>query len=384
MRLFPLRYAILYRMKAAAFAVFLAVFSSVAAGPFLGAQSDEAPGAQSEDETGSLPFVFGPMLRMIDDGAFSWRPDWLPCIPPDAFTLLNGASPLITVHAGDRAYSLRLDSLGRLAGFPWPFGGGMAMVEAAYVPESGESGAREGIADDLAGLVIHYGEGGSLVWRAVCGDPQGAERLFTVTGEGGIFFVMLKKTDFLFSETWYDPRGRAVGYAETLVDRAGRVRSVEIRDGGGTRTETYSHEGGGRISGIEWSEGRRRAVYGRGLPLYWEYTPAAPPVPVDAAASAAAVASPAGSADAGAPADGTDAAAIPEGPEPLRYSFQWDERGFLVRMYGEGADYRYSYDTDERGNWIVRRETSWDGAFGLLVPVSRREISREITYGDSD
>ncbi|MDR1107026.1 MAG: hypothetical protein LBL44_11770 [Treponema sp.] len=312
-----------------------------------------------------VPFVIAPLLETIRGGEILWNPLWPREIPPDAFTPRGGAS-LVTLRSGGREYRVRRDEENRLLEFPRPLGGpglsaGLAMVTVEYGGE-GEI------------LRLAADSGGEGLWTAEFPPGffgPGPESLVRVSGNGVFYFVILKDSADGVSETWYDGEGRALAYAKTAV-REGRVLSVEMRDETGTSLETYRFESGGRVSFAEKRRaegsgaggfavtGASSAVYYRDRPVYWELDSG------DAAPSETA----GDTGDTG--AAGTDA--------PARLSLQWDENGFLVRMHGDGADFRCDYVTDERGNWRIRGETVWEEAFGLLVPVSRTETVRDIVY----
>ncbi|MDR1287297.1 MAG: hypothetical protein LBK08_06780 [Treponema sp.] len=297
-----------------------------------------------------VPFVIAPLLETIRGGEILWNPLWPREIPPDAFTPRGGAS-LVNLRSGGREYRVRRDEENRLLEFPQlPGGPGLSAGLAMITVEYGGEGEILRLAAD---------SGGEGLWTAEFPPGffgPGPESLVRVSGNGVFYFVILKDSADGVSETWYDGEGRALAYAKTAV-REGRVLSVEIRDETGTSLETYRFESGGRVSFAE----RRRAessgeegfvvtgacsaVYYRGRPVYWDLDPETA---------------------------GTDASA--------RFSLQWDENGFLVRMHGDGADFRYDYVTDERGNWRRRGETVWEEAFGLLVPVSGTETVRDIVY----
>ncbi|MDR0600862.1 MAG: hypothetical protein LBG42_00635 [Treponema sp.] len=307
-----------------------------------------------------VPFAVAPLLQIIEDGEVLWHPLWPREIPPDAFTARGGVS-FIGVNSPGWEYRMRRDGKGRLLEFPFPAGG--------FTP---------GFPGGLSAVTADYGAGGEI-FRITFGAPgqtgwtaefppgffrPGPESIAVVSRDGLFYFVVLKDSAGSISETWYDGEGRVLGYVKTTVgeDDLRRVLSVEVRDKSGTAVETYRFESGGRVSFAE----RRRtdasgaeipggesssAVYYRDHPVYWNFV----------------------SKTAG------DAGEV-ETEVSRRFSLQWDENGFLTGMYGEGADFRYDYDTDERGNWRRRRETVREEAFGLLVPVSRTEITRDIVY----
>ncbi|MDR0312211.1 MAG: hypothetical protein LBI14_01290, partial [Treponema sp.] len=69
------------------------------------------------------------------------------------------------------------------------------------------------------------------------------------------------------------------------------------------------------------------------------------------------------------------------------YSLQWDMIGLLVRLREEqsgGADSRYEYVIDSRGNWIERQEIKMIAINGLLVPTQGQTVKRIIEYGEND
>jgi hypothetical protein len=291
-----------------------------------------------QGEAADVPFIIAPILEIISDGNVSWRPDWPREIPPDAFTLNHGRASLIKINAGGVEYGIRRNGEGRLTEFPHPYGG-LAGVKVEYGPEG-----------EIAGIDVAPAEPGQNPWTVFFPRnffAPGAESLIRAGRDGVDLFAVVQETGAGACETWYDAEGRALAYAATSVRDYGgrRVRSVEIRDASGTRGETCHFESGGRVSLVEAGSVRASAVYG-GRPLYWGFT------------------------------GGSDGETEGAG----NFSLQWDENGFLVRMYGPGGDFRYSYDIDEKGNWIRRRETAWEEAFGLLVPVSQTEIIREILY----
>jgi hypothetical protein len=277
----------------------------------LSAEDDPAPGEAAE-----IPFIIAPILETISTGNVFWRPDWPPEIPPDAFTLNHGRASLIKINAGGVEYGIRRDGEGRLTEFPHP-SGGLAAVKVRYGPEG-----------EISGIDAIPAESGQSPWTVLFSRDffaPGTESLVRAGRDGVDFFAVVEETGSGVCETWYDAEGRALAYAVTSVQDYGgrRIRSIEIRDASGIHGETCHFEGGGRVSLVERGSVRAAAAYGR-QPLYWDFTD-----------------SPEGE------GEGID----------RRFSLQWDENGFLARMHGSGGDFRYSYDSDERGNWIRRRET---------------------------
>jgi hypothetical protein len=306
-------------------------------------EAAEAAEAVEAADAVEAPFIITSILEVISDGNLSWRPDWPREIPPDAFTLNHGRASLVKISAGGVEYSVRRDGEGRLTEFPHPYGG-LAGVRVNYGPEG-----------EISAIDVIPAESGQNPWAVLFPrnfSAPGAESPVRAGRDGEDLFVLVQETGSGLCETWYDAGGRALSYAATsLRDYGGkRIRSVEIRDESGTRGETLHFESGGRVSLVEAGSVRASAVYGK-QPLYWDFS------------------------------GGLDGET--EGIN-RNFSLQWDENGFLVRMHGSGGDFRYSYDIDERGNWIRRRETAWEEAFGLLVPVSQTEIIREILYSEEN
>jgi hypothetical protein len=321
----------------------LFIFFLFCAFSFLSAEDDPVPGDDpAQDEAAGIPFIVAPILETISAGNVLWRPDWPQEIPPDAFTLNHGRASLIRINAGGVEYGIRRDGEGRLTEFPHPRGG-LAAVKVRYGPEG-----------EISGIDAIPAESGQSPWAVFFPRDffvPGMESLVRAGRDGVDLFAVVEETGSGVCETWYNAEGRALAYAVTSVQDYGgrRIRSVEIRDASGVHGETCHFESGGRVSLVERGSVRAAAVYGR-QPLYWDFT------------------------------DGPEG----EGEDDRRFSLQWDENGFLVRMYGSGGDFRYSYDIDERGNWIRRREMVREEAFGLLVPVSQTEITREILYSEEN
>jgi YD repeat-containing protein len=172
------------------------------------------------------------------------------------------------------------------------------------------------------------------------------------------------------SETWYDPAGNAL-FIIITEHSAGKSLRLSFQDGAAEippAETSYYYDSTGALTGISSPGGEWSVLYDAlGRPRYWERRPAA-------GASSA-------------PAAGGRTVPGGSGGSPGNYTFQWDERGLLVRFYGgppgeteNGIDCRYEYTLDERGNWIERREIRMIPRSGRLIPVPGRTLRRHIDY----
>jgi hypothetical protein len=197
-----------------------------------------------------------------------------------------------------------------------------------------------------------------------------------------VYYVLLSEGGDGIAETWFDPWGEFAAYFSTRLERRSGVGMGYLRSVEGTASTEYHYESGGNISESFGSRGRFSAVYGAwGQPLYLVR---APSLQQDAL----------------------------QPPIPRHYSFQWDQEHRLVRMLdttpapdkeagivlspgpGEAGilaakvhppvDFRYEYEYDARGNWILRREIALYREGDLLLPASTREIVRHIQYARED
>jgi hypothetical protein len=265
-------------------------------------------------------------------------------------------------------YRVRRDNQGRLVEFPLSLGGALWRVRVDYTV----SGGIAGLVFDVPGET----EGEAEPWSAEFPLPYTpfespapklpGEAVRFSQGET-VYFVLFEEGGNFIAESWYDPAGNLAGYFRCIfTERAGQRRLRSIRrdvvvqpENPGEEpqnvadTEDYYFESGGHVSGTAGPYGVFSALYGaRGQPLEWEFAPA----------------------DAG---------------EPGRFSLQWDELGFLVRMRNANPglsaepkvfEYRYEYTLDQRGNWLSRRETVYAGWGGLLVPIGVKQTDRRIVY----
>jgi hypothetical protein len=166
-------------------------------------------------------------------------------------------------------------------------------------------------------------------------------------------------------ETWYDRDGNPLAVFTFRFTRDGQgILRVQSYGAGEETTEEQYWDSFGNTSGIVSGKGVFSAAYaGEGRPRYWERR-----IPADF--------------------DGEE-----DPPPDFRqfYTFQWDERGLLVRLTGtpgpeeeDAVDFRYEYTLDERGNWIERREIRMIPRFGMLVPGPGSLITRRIEYEVED
>jgi hypothetical protein len=379
----------------------LAVVSGL--GPFpLGAQSAAPGDSPGPPESPGLPLPLSLVLEAAYAGAGRWRPDWPREIPPDAFAA-EGAVVRIDLELGDKRgiggapwegraeserprYRLARDRRGRPTDFPLALPGGavFVQVEARYdegggvvgfvldLPAAGNSldagtDARPEIgaapAESFVPLSVQF----PAPYLPGRGNPPAAEPVKVQSGEE-IYYVLFDEGGGWISETWFDPWGNFAAYFKTRIrweDPAeggwtdeGRGFRVLGLEGEGYNRDQY-YESGGNLSGCSGDGGYFSALYdARGRPRYWM-------------------------AERG-------------------YSLQWDEGGRLRDMRdlnpsaadpGAGdppevpvvpVDFRYEYDVDSRGNWIVRRETALFRRGNLLLPAYSRELVRHINYVEED
>jgi hypothetical protein len=283
-------------------------------------------------ETGPPPapeaFPILPLLLPALNGEVPWRPDWPPDIPPDAFSA-RGNIRSITLDLEGGTITLSRGTDGRPEEYPCLFNGNPVQVKAAY----DDSGGLKNIGAELP-------ESAALSVDIPAGDFPPAEPLTVKIGET-FCFVALFETASAISETWYDPEGNFLGFYRALFSPGGRIRSLESLADTEKASEDYFFDSGGNVTRIFSGRGDFTALYRNGVPQYRSRAP--------------------GEID----------------------SFQWDQAGFLVRVVRTGAenrDFRYEYEHDGRGNWIIRRETEFVPYSTLLVPGQYREINRSIVY----
>jgi hypothetical protein len=307
------------------------------------------------------PFTLSPFLRAVITSEIAWRPDWPEDVPPDAFIVKGGGTSggaprgalSISLGAGGgsdggRDYRLRWNGGGRLEEFPVFINGALLQANASYNAggDLEKIGVRDGNGADEQSRTIEF----SPPFPLDAGVPSALEAVpFVRGGNGNNFFVFIGFFGEKMTETWYDADGNFLMFVDAVLAVEPGDNWVVISQKFFTRDfsylETCALESGGQISQVKTRAGTFSALYsGKGRPVYWG-----------------------------------------------DITLQWDERGFLVRriksgLAGEGelpSEYRYDYDTDEKGNWIKRRETAYGYRFGLLVPLGFREWERRIIYREN-
>jgi hypothetical protein len=341
----------------------------------LGLAAFSALPGQDAPDSGLFPLSL--LLDAAVSGESPWRPDWPAAMPPDSFDLVAGRAAALTLvlpagyeegafgngsgdsegAAGDTAeedgeaaveYRLVRDAAGRFVEFPF-FANGVLYQARADYGEAEPSEPRKIVLDNP--VTPDPWEFEFLEYR------QGAPSLARISHGGAWYFAAPEYLEKRTNETWYNAEGLAQGFFALeyrLQDGARRLVSTDSRSDEDEIILVYDYNSAGRLSGISAPEGEYAALYNAASqPRYWER---------------------------------------PEGA----YTLQWDEKGFLVRLAGEFRDetddaaesrlidIRYEYTLDERGNWIERREISFDRRFGRLVPGSSATIYRAIDYGDNE
>jgi hypothetical protein len=312
-------------------------------------------------------FPISPLVEAYRSGGISWRPDWPPEVPADAF-LVSGDWSVITLSSASRTYTLSRNGGGRLSSFPFFADGKFVQVHTRFDPQGGLSGFTveehaegefSGDAEDAARNESSGDNRDAPAGTGTSPEPSSWEIDFLAfdgplplsarINMGGVYaFAVFRHTDALVIETWYDGNGAALAvFSFTFQQEEGKrrlVRAEQRSDAGEFFTE-YHYDSLGNISGIYSPLGTWSAQYVRRFfPRYVEIAP-------------------------GAESGG-------------RLTLQWDERGLLVRLTGgEELDMRYEYSLDERGNWKERRELSMVRRFGYILPASETVLSREIEYG---
>jgi YD repeat-containing protein len=322
---------------------------------------------QEEDSTegASGLFPLGILLDAAVSGESPWSPEWPAALPPDGFapgsgrvsalTLVLPAGYLDAPPGGEDAaagtaeeetaveYRLVRDGAGRCAEFPFFVNGALYQAQAEY----DGAGARRITLDNPAAPdpweceILEYRDGKPALAR--------------ISHGGSWHFVAQEYLETRTNETWSDAEGLAQGFCSLeyrLENGARRLASIDSRSDQDASVLVYDYNSAGLVSGISTGGGNYTALYNAGArPRYRE-------LPGEA------------------------------------YTLQWNEQGLLTRITGTAGDetapeaeprridIRYDYVLDGRGNWIERRETSFDRRFGRLVPRSETAIRRSISYGD--
>jgi hypothetical protein len=312
--------------------------------------------AQEAPVPEGAPFPLSLVLEAVYGGAGGrWRPDWPLDIPPDAFTV-KGAASRISLDLDGVSYDLARDAQGRLTDFPLVV---PAIVGSDEGPVLAQAGVRYHAEGGIAGLSVRLPS--ALTWTAqfplsyIPGHgtpPAKGEDAVKVQCESQLYYVLFSEGAAEIAETWFDPWGEFVAYFTTRVEGTGSPWGIPWRvlsqDGASFRRD-YRYESGGNLSQYAGNGGQFSAFYSaQQRPLYLAQVLSS---------------------------------------ETRIFSFQWDEQGLLTRMRDISpeappvpVDFRYEYEFDARGNWVLRRETALFLRDGLLLPASAREVTRKISY----
>jgi hypothetical protein len=301
---------------------------------------EETPGGETSGEN---PDVFAsiPVIAILDAAAgksLDWRPGWPVFLPPDLFRA-EGALMITTLSVPDGESKEVPDGEtpeisaewkeGILVRFPFFAENTLVQGEADYGP-SGLSRVRLG---------------SSLDAEILRSDDENRPVLVRILAGGEYIFSVLEYGPENVRETRYDAAGLPLG---AVSFSPGEILSIHT---GEENTEAelrrFFFNAQRLVSGLESPEGTWSILYERrGLPRYLAWKPA-------------------------------------EG-NPENYIFQWDENGRLIRLSGAGADLRYEYRLDDRGNWIERREIRMVNRAGLLFPFHGPVITRKIFYKEAE
>jgi hypothetical protein len=270
------------------------------------------------------PFPLGLLLTRSQQKRGLWQPDWDEAMPPDGFALASGRANSIVLSMEDQTYQARWNSDGSIREFPFWLENQFVQVRFEHRP----SGTPE---------------------KLLVTSPNGEYTVdfiddkARITAGAGVYFVGIRQNDFGVAETWYDSAGGALadfltrtGYADREPRPVSLVRrSLEEQPG----EVFYQYDSFGNVSAVDAETKVCSALYAEeGRPRYWD-----------------------------------------RGEE--HRTLQWDERGFLMKIFGSPApEIRYEYTFDARGNWTERREIRMIPRLGMLVPEAGRTVKRVITY----
>jgi hypothetical protein len=323
-------------------------------------RAQEIPGGAIPPAAGPLPLtaVWDAALH-AGDGCKTWRPDWPPGLPPDAFKVGAGEIAGCTVESEGVSLAYRLDALGRVKEFPFMLNGRMAHARLAYGPSS-----------EISEMLLAFpgGPPEEDTYRFEFLESEGLNPVLVRVSRGGAwFFILFTRGISEAGESWYDEEGAflgAYGYSFTEIGKDLKIRAVEDFSGGEAGREMF-YDSRGFLTESAGSDGVFKVQYYReDLPRYWERRPR--------------------EGDAGGSGNGAG-----------KFTLQWDERGFLVRLSREpldggpnaegppepgSADSRYEYTLDEKGNWTERREIKMIRRMGLLVPSPGTTFRRVLEY----
>ena len=306
-------------------------------------------GAADDDiaEIENLPaipkiFPLGPIIKAVSQRNVSWRPDWTLAIPPDAFRVLNGRPSSIVLIINEGEFRASWDRSGNLLEFPFLLDGSFVQVKLSFVPcGSGDIMAFSVIGAELNTKVEFIGE-------------ESRSSLARVTDqEGNVFFTALRYTRLSIEETLFDVEGNMLAHfssgSKYINGIANMLALVSYTsESAGEEIEWYHYDSFGHISEVQTPHGVFSALYSsERRARHWRQNNI-------------------------------------EGVQE-DYTLQWDNVGFLNRIYGVNPpelfrEYVYEYKLDARGNWIERHETLMLPVFGVLAPSSGLTVRRIITY----
>ena len=341
------------------FTIGCVVFLGLGVPSWLPGQDTEDPVPEAPEPLKDVPCPVGPVLLAALQKDIAWRPDWPTTLPPDAFTLTVGKASSITLILEGAEYRVCWEK-GVSVEFPVCLQGSFAQVQR-IIRDSKK----------IKSLTIRM----DISWNLEVINHEDPYRfLARLTGGEQVYFLAFQSDHTGISETWYDPEGNALGFFRSRSRYAGedpRIGSLVSYTGGDETNEWYEYDSFGNVSEIAAPQGTFSARYyqkqqknGRkSYPRYWERQVFESPSP--------------DSAGEGPP--------ISQGMQ--NYTFQWDEKGFLVSML-EASDgnpetvvvSQYAYTLDRRGNWTERQEIRMLRRLGVLVPSPGLTIKRRITY----
>jgi len=302
---------------------------------FLYGQNLETNGNTEENTALDLPnpFPLGTILLTTSQKNILWNPNWDIAIPPDAFTVLNRKPISITLLVNEGKYNLVWDRKGFLAEFPILLNGSFAQVKVFY----NNSGV-------VRGFLITEKE---RVWQVDFIGKEILTSIARITQDETIYFVALSYNPTNIIETWFSVEGnmlanftiRSVYTNGNNIDMLSLISYVNEEE----TTVWYYYNSFGYISEIEAQNSVFSVLYTQEKrPRYWKQS-------------------------------------TEDGQK--NYVLQWDNRGFLNRIYNDDlSELYYEYTLDNRGNWIERREVRMVPQGGILVPYEGLTIKRLITY----
>ncbi|MCL2231740.1 MAG: hypothetical protein FWB99_01525 [Treponema sp.] len=310
-----------------------------------------AHGFQAAAPSGMFPFalVWEAADFAASDGGI-WQPPWPVELPPDAFRVLYGGVSRITLEGEGVLLAFSYDTEGRVREFPFMLDGSMAQVSLGF---------RDG---EIREMTLNISpDGDSWELEVLESETFYPARAFPTLVRGFIgntwYFITLSRWDRGITETWFDQEGTVLGgyvFDLTETKESHKIRSIRCLGEDNNLILGYYYDSWGFLTGVS-KPGRTYTVlhYRDALPRYWERQ-----------------------------STGGDA-----GGTGLFY-FQWDARGFLVRMVPIGAaesesrpvEYRFEYTLDERGNWIERREIQMFAQAGFLFPSPGTIFRRSLEY----